>query len=168
MPALVVTPPHVRFKPALDISPSVFLAGSIEMGLAEDWQARAIEVLHAYASVIYNPRRADWDSSWVQSIDNPQFTGQVNWELDMIAKADHVLFYFDPQTKAPITLMELGLCTGRGRSISVCCPEGFWRKGNVDIVCEREGFITYPSLERMLSLPPLSLLQASRSTLRSA
>jgi len=44
--------------------------------------------------------------------------------------------YFDPNTKSPISLLELGLHANSGKMI-VCCPKGFWRKGNVDIVCER-------------------------------
>ncbi len=46
--------------------------------------------------------------------------------------------YFDPDGKAPISLLELGL-HARGGKMVVCCPEGFWRKGNVEIVCERYG-----------------------------
>ena len=42
--------------------------------------------------------------------------------------------YFAPETKAPITLLELGLFARTGKAV-VCCPEGFWRKGNVDVVC---------------------------------
>ena len=30
--------------------------------------------------------------------------------------------------------MELGLCANQD-NIIVCCPDGFWRKGNVQIVC---------------------------------
>lgn len=150
MSTLVVMPP-LRYQKSNPKGMSVFLAGSIEMGAAVDWQAEAIKRLTPYFDVIYNPRRTDWDSSWTQSIENPEFNAQVHWELDMINLADYVLFYFDPQTKCPITLMELGMCTGRGRAISVCCPEGFWRKGNVDIVCNREGFVTYPVFDDMLT-----------------
>jgi hypothetical protein len=32
--------------------------------------------------------------------------------------------------------LEFGLFARTGKMM-VCCPEGFWRKGNVDIVCER-------------------------------
>ena len=120
---------------------SIFLGGSIEMGIAEDWQAKLTAALTDYNVALFNPRRNDWDSTWVQSIDNPQFNEQVNWELSAIEEADFVVFYFDPATKSPITLMELGLCAGAGRGLSiiVCCPDGYWRKGNVEIVCKRYG-----------------------------
>ena len=43
--------------------------------------------------------------------------------------------YLDPDSKAPISLLELGLYADRANIILVC-PEGYWRKGNVDIVAE--------------------------------
>lgn len=134
------------------MKPSLFLAGSIEMGTAMEWQDRvAVEL--AYADVvIYNPRRKDWDSSWTQSIDNPQFNEQVNWELDHIHRADIVMFYFDPFTKSPITLMELGVVSQlQNKDVYVCCEEPFWRKGNVDILCKRSNIKTFSSLEEMIA-----------------
>ena len=114
---------------------SIFLAGSIEMGTAENWQERLVrELSDMNHLVIYNPRRDDWDSSWEQTIDNEQFNEQVVWELKHLEKATVIPIYFSPGTKSPITLLELGLFARTGKAV-VCCPEGFWRKGNVDIVC---------------------------------
>ena len=50
--------------------------------------------------------------------------------------ANLIVFYFDPNTKSPITLLELGLFAAL-KYVIVCCPDGFWRKGNVEIVCDR-------------------------------
>lgn len=114
----------------------IFLAGSIEMGTAENWQEKIANDLVDFSNVVLlNPRRKDWDSSWEQSIDNPQFKEQVAWELEMLEDSDLVVFYFDPNTKSPITLLELGLWANTDKAVAVCCPDGFWRKGNVDIVC---------------------------------
>lgn len=113
---------------------TVFLAGSIEMGTAEDWQYKLVKQFEDSNITFLNPRRDDWDSSWTQSIDNPQFSEQVTWELSGIENSDLVVFVFDPSTKSPITLLELGLVAGMGKEAVVFCPEPFWRKGNVDIV----------------------------------
>ena len=111
----------------------LFLAGSIEMGAAENWQDRLAKSLSDMDDlVILNPRRDDWDSSWEQTIENPQFFEQVAWELMALEASDVATIYFDPNTKSPITLLELGLFHQKA---VVYCPEGFWRKGNVDIVC---------------------------------
>lgn len=122
----------------------VFLAGSIEMGRADPWQdVLATKLLAANPSLIVaNPRRQAWDSSWEQSIDNPVFAEQVNWELDYLSRADLVVFYFQPGTQSPITLLELGKHLERpdaATSTLVCCPPGFWRRGNVEIVMARAG-----------------------------
>jgi len=116
---------------------SIFLAGSIEMGKAENWQEKLERYLKRFENlIIFNPRRDDWDSSWVQSIDNPQFLEQVTWELIAQEHSDIIAIYFSPGTKSPITLPELGLFAHTGKQI-VCCPEGYWRKGNIDITCQR-------------------------------
>lgn len=128
---------------------SVFLAGSIEMGAAENWQTKIENGLSNLGITILNPRRDDWDSSWVQSIDNPQFNEQVNWELNAMEKADIIAVYFDPNTKSPITLLELGLFA-KTKKLIVCCPEGYWRKGNVDIVCHRNEINQVNSLDELL------------------
>lgn len=127
---------------------SIFLAGSIEMGQAEDWQSKVQDMLKDQDCLILNPRRDDWDSSWAQSKDNPHFREQVEWELDALEHAELILMYFDPNTRSPITLLELGLFASSKKMV-VCCPEGFWRKGNVDIVCERYGIVQVETLEEL-------------------
>lgn len=145
--AQVIKPPH-----PIDIPvglKSVFLAGSIEMGQAEDWQRCFVQAFVDEQVVILNPRRDDWDSSWVQQIENHQFRGQVKWELAGQEQADVIAMYFSPDTKAPITLLELGLFARSGKVI-VCCPPGFWRKGNVDVVCRRYGVKQVADLQTLI------------------
>jgi len=125
---------------------SVFLAGSIEMGKAEDWQVRIENELADFKVTMYNPRRDDWDSSWEQKATNPQFNYQVNWEMNRLNHASIIFMYFSPDTKSPISLLELGLHADRTDMI-VCCPEGFWRKGNVEIVCHRHGIPLHNTME---------------------
>lgn len=110
------------------------------MGTAPDWQAEVENQLADLDMVIYNPRRDDWDSTWVQSADNPQFREQVEWELAGLELANMIVLYLAPGTMSPISLLELGIYAANGsKKLVVCCPEGFQRKGNVDIICERYG-----------------------------
>jgi hypothetical protein len=126
----------------------IFLAGSIEMGNAVNWQAIVANALKEIDVLVFNPRRKEWDATWPQSIDFAPFREQVEWELDALERADFILFYFAPETKAPITLLELGLHAHR--KIIVCCPDGYWRKGNVDIVCRRYGVTQVATLEELI------------------
>jgi hypothetical protein len=128
---------------------SVFLAGSIDMGRAEPWQAEVELALVDTPALILNPRRDDWDATWPQRADHPQFRAQVEWELEAQERADLIAMYFAPGSQAPITLLELGLFARSGRLV-VCCPEGFWRKGNVDVVCRRYGVPQAPDLAALI------------------
>ncbi len=130
----------------------VFLAGSIEMGKAEDWQKKITKELSEFEDVIIlNPRREDWDSSWEQSIDNNKFVEQVEWELEAQEKADYIIMNFVEDTKSPISLLELGLFARSGK-LFVCCPRKFWRKGNVDVVCRKyTGCVPYEDMPSLLS-----------------
>jgi hypothetical protein len=141
-----IKPPEpLRLEPG---TPSLFLGGSIEMGAAVDWQAQVAGALDDLDIVLLNPRRESWDASWPQSADFAPFREQVEWELEAQERADLLVFYFAPGTKSPITLLELGLAARR-RAI-VCCPEGFWRKGNVDIVSRRYGMVQVPDLPALV------------------
>jgi len=125
----------------LDLPPgarAIFLAGSIEMGAAEDWQSALTDSLRAFDVVVLTPRRDAWDSSWPQRIGDPRFREQVEWELDGLDRADVIAMWFAPATRAPITLLELGLHARSGKLV-VGCPDGYWRKGNVEVVCARLG-----------------------------
>jgi len=134
---------------------SIFLAGTIDMGEAEDWQKEVEKALAEFDVVILNPRRDDWDASWEQSIDNPEFKEQVSWELSAQEHASFVLFVFGSspeaakKAKAPITFLELGRFSNK--DCMVCCPDQFYRKGNVDIFCERYGIPLYEDMQKMLT-----------------
>lgn len=137
---VVIKAPHPVPEPDLELYPvSVFLGGSIDMGMAEHWQERLAADLSKYDDqdlVLYNPRRDDWDASWVQDpTPGTQFHEQVTWELDMQDEADIRVYYFGADSKAPITLLELGLFSVYPNVI-VCCPKTFYRYGNVKIVAD--------------------------------
>jgi hypothetical protein len=132
----------------------IFLAGSIEQGTAEKWQEKVVEALLDMNVLLLNPRRETWDASWDENKDNNEFRAQVEWELDALARANYIVMNFDPDTKSPISLLELGLYADSGKLL-VVCPEHFWRKGNVDIVCEKyhiPQFETLPELIKYLEV----------------
>lgn len=114
----------------------IFLAGSIEMGSAVNWQSEVVNELGDLNVVILNPRRDDWDSSWIQTIENEWFRTQVEWELGAMDDADVILMNFVGNTQSPITLLEFGLYAASGKLI-VSCDRDFWRRGNVEVVCHK-------------------------------
>lgn len=126
----------------------VFLAGSIEMGCAEKWQDALWNKLEHMDLIVLNPRREDWDSTWVQTSENEQFSAQVDWEHSAMQEADVIAMYFDFTTKSPITLLELGLFASSGKLV-VCCPPAFWRFGNVEYICKKYNIPLVYSFEDM-------------------
>ncbi len=147
--AQLVFPPQAL--PQNSHLPKVFLAGSIDMGLAPNWQTELSTALEAWPGWILNPRRPDWDPTWDQSPHNPQFVEQVNWELLGLEMADLICMYLAPESKAPISLLELGLHAQSGRLV-ICCPEGFWRRGNVLVVAQRYGISQVEKLSDFIPL----------------
>jgi hypothetical protein len=145
--------PPAATEASLSCSKRIFLAGSIEMGKADNWQHMLTELCRTQYPdkevCFYNPRREDWDSGWEQQMSNPQFHEQVSWEMNHLERATDILFYFQPGTMSPISLLELGL-HARDKKACVVCPDGFWRKGNVDIVCERFGIPWFATADAAL------------------
>ena len=129
---------------------TVFLAGTIDNGNSEDWQQTVAGKLAGKDRhyLLYNPRQEEW---------HPEREGemeyQVNWELEHMEKADHILMVFLPGSQSPITLLELGLHARSGRLLVVCTP-GFYRYDNVRITCEHYGVPVFSSLEEAIEALP--------------
>lgn len=150
MSVKVRTPETNPMKPTARI----FLAGSIENGVAENWQDRlANNLTERYADldcnvIINNPRRDNWDSSIDPTSNDPALIDQINWELDELDRSDVIAMYFDPNTKSPISLLELGLY--KDRNIFVYCPDEFWRSANVRVTCERFGIPVFTNKDTFM------------------
>lgn len=112
---------------------AVFLAGTTT---APDWRDALIASLTDQPITIINPLRRDWDSTWREEETFEPFREQVQWELDMQEKANLVVLYFGPDTDAPISLLELGLCARLNKALVVCHPS-YRKRGNVQMICRQ-------------------------------
>lgn len=143
----VVVPAPAR--PVLrDDVKSVFLAGTTSSTDQQDWRELLTQALGHLPVTIFNPYRADWDSSWKEDISDSKFVEQVNWELDMQERASVVVVYFHPLSQAPVSLLEFGLCARSAKAI-VVCPQGYWKRGNVQVVCSRLGITFLDTIEEL-------------------
>lgn len=130
----IQTPPEPH-----KVSITIFLAGSIDNGEAPLWHQPLVQDIEDYLrkygtdmnlQINYlNPRRDDWDKTAAKDA----LTEQIVWELDGIKRSDIVLFYFSPESKAPVTMLEFGLCLGMGKHILAYCPPEFYRETNVKV-----------------------------------
>lgn len=145
---------------------SVFLAGSIEMGKAVQWQKQMAIELSTLPITVNNPRRGHWDPNATKDAKDKEFAAQVKWELAALEKADVICFFFDTNTLSPVTMLELGLWA-KSKKVIVCCGGKFWRAGNVHLTCERYGvpFVTsfeelVPAIKEMLAEKGLKIAAA--------
>jgi len=133
--AQIVTTPA---RPELVGKRSIFLASTTSRTTGPDWRETLTDAIAHLPITIFNPVRSDWDSLWREDPDFPPFHKQVHWGLDMQERADVVIVYYGPETVAPISLLELGLCARSGKAI-VVCHRDYKKRGNVHIVSQRLG-----------------------------
>lgn len=126
----------------LNPADNLFLAGSITG--AQDWQKemafeecpiigfgasrKATRLIDHFN--VFNPRRMNFDAS------NPAVEQeQITWEYHCIHQCRYILFWFAPETLAPITLFELGsaLNTHEHERIFIGIDPGYKRKNDVII-----------------------------------
>lgn len=79
---------------------SIFLAGSITG--ASNWQEEAGDILYPHFN-IFNPRQDNYNP-----LNKDLELEQISWEYKYLDIANITLFYFAPETLAPITLLEYG------------------------------------------------------------
>lgn len=138
-----------RDEPPSSSRRSLFLSGSTDGATTADWRAVVSRSLDHLPIAIYNPLRPDWDSTWIPDISFTPFREQVEWELKMLESVDVIAVYFAPRSESPITLLELGLFVS-SKKVVVACPKEFWRRGNVEIVCNRYGVKFVESLDDLV------------------
>lgn len=147
----VITPNDVDQQPRYPTR-SIFLAGPTEIL----WRAGFIFALRqrlpATNTTIFDPFQPRWDSTWKEDVDrDPRFAAQVDWELTAQDKATAVAVFFHGDSKAPVSLLELGLCARSGKAV-VGCEPGYWKRGNVQAVCRRYGVPLADSLDGLADM----------------
>lgn len=120
----------------LNPADNLFLAGSITG--AQDWQKEMAYKTYEVGMLwnirlidhfnVFNPRRANFD------VSNPAVEQeQITWEYHCIHQCRYILFWFAPETLAPITLFELGsaLNTHEHENIFIGIDPEYKRKNDV-------------------------------------
>ncbi len=121
---------------------SIFLAGTIDNGKSINWQLEMEDILKDYNVTLLNPRRDNWNPNSSRA----EMAKQINWEMDNLDKCDVIFMNILEESLSPITLLELGLYANSGKMI-VSCHEEFWRKINVDVVCDRFNIPRYDNFD---------------------
>lgn len=124
----------------------IFLAGSVQTSGEQPWRDQLINALTNESVTLFDPRT----TSYGAGASSDEFKTHVNWELEALEESDLVVMYLDAASQSPISLIELGLYA-QSEKLIVCCADGFWKKGNVEIVCERYGVHQVAKLEDLIT-----------------
>lgn len=148
----VITPNDQEQQPHYPTR-SIFLAGPTEIPWRPGFLASLKQRLTAPTNItVFDPFQPRWDSTWKEDVDkDPRFAAQVDWELAAQDKATAVAVFFHADSKAPVSLLELGLCARSGKAV-VGCEPGYWKRGNVQAVCRRYGVPLADSMDGLVDL----------------
>lgn len=124
---------------------TIFLAGTIDMGNSENWQAALVETFSSSEGryILYNPRRDTFTST------PEEMEYQVNWELDHLEKSQIIIMNILGSSNSPVTLLEMGLFMKSGKLLVACEPD-YYRHTNVLLTCARYNVPLYPSLQSLI------------------
>lgn len=158
-------------RPALQHATRLFLAGTTPVKDKDgttpvvDWRHVVRTATHDLPVTVFDPLRADWDASWVEDPAFPPFRQQVDWELEMQEQASLLAFFFDPGREGSVSLLELGLCAGRGTAQAIVgCPAGYVKRGNVQMVCARYGILLVDSAEALAAEVRAALIKSEQAS----
>ncbi len=124
---------------------TIFLAGTIDMGNSENWQAALVETFSSSEGryILYNPRRDTFTST------PEEMEYQVNWELDHLEKSQIIIMNILGSSNSPVTLLEMGLFMKSGKLLVACEPD-YYRHANVLLTCARYNVPLYSSLKALM------------------
>lgn len=127
-------PPHTT---------TVFLAGAIDMGEAENWQLNVIQAFAADESfTLVNPRRERFTDDMEDE--------QILWELAALEQAHYIIMWFPKDAEAPVSFLELGLYLRSGK-LFLGVENGFYRQRNIELTAERYEIPVFYKLENLVS-----------------
>lgn len=145
----IIQPDHKQTynKEIITSDPEIrlFLAGSIEMGKAKNWQADIAKQLTDTVNqelaaahkglmptlIFYNPRRTE-------NFTPEMEVKQIEWEQERLEKADYIFMYIQADTKSPISLLEFGEFMRTGK-LFLSCNSTFYRYQNLRITAKHVG-----------------------------
>lgn len=121
----------------------VFLAGSIDNRYFGNWRKETAKKLETKVNV-FDPTNMKHDS-----LNDAEMKSHIIWELDALAIADKILLNFLPDSKSPISLVELGLYVASNKLI-VVCPKEFYKSRYVFTLCEKYNTPIFENLNKAL------------------
>lgn len=123
--------------------PFIFLSGTDDTECSPNWHDWVAQWLQNLPVTVFNPRGNGFNPKSSKYTRNLL----VDWEMDYINVADLIILYFYPGTLSTTSLLMLALYIGSKKSIVVCCPNGYWKKKAVQVLCQRGSIALFETSE---------------------
>lgn len=167
-PRIQIITPNDDSQDPLYPTTSVFLSGATTFPWREVFLAKLRDLFHSAAGdddtahhhhhhhhpggvTVYAPFQPNWTAEWREDLDDASFRVQVGWELARQDGAAVVAVFFDARSQSPVSLLEFGLCARSGKAV-VGCDRDFWKRGNVEAVCQRYGVPMADDVDGLVAL----------------
>ena len=121
----------------------IFLAGSIDNRYFGNWRKKVIEEI-GDSNIILDPTNTNHDK-----LSDEDMKLHIQWELDALSKANTILLNFLPDSKSPISLVELGLYVTSNKLI-VICPKAFYKSRYVYTLREKYNTPIFDNINKAL------------------
>lgn len=106
----------------------IFLAGSIDLNLKNNWRRKVVETIGNKFD-FFDPTITNHDQ-----LNDVQMKTHIEWELNALELSDIILLNFLPESKSPISLVELGMYVKTTKLI-VVCPDNFYQSRYIKTLC---------------------------------
>ncbi|CAM1372061.1 nucleoside 2-deoxyribosyltransferase domain-containing protein [Tenacibaculum xiamenense] len=119
----------------------VFLAGSMCIDKEDDWRKNVIK---NFANVFdfIDPTNENHNL-----LNDSQMEHHINWELEGLELSDIILMNLLPESKSPISMVELGLYA-RSNKLIICCPENFYQYRYIKTLAKKYNVALFTELEK--------------------
>lgn len=117
----------------------IFLAGSMDVNVTNTWRNSIVNELYNTYD-FFDPTIDNHDN-----LTDTQMRNHILWELKALELSDIVLLNLLPESKSPISLIELGMYVKTNKLI-VVCPEEFYTSRYLEELCSYYKVDLYKSL----------------------
>ncbi|SEC82566.1 Nucleoside 2-deoxyribosyltransferase like [Tenacibaculum sp. MAR_2009_124] len=119
----------------------VFLAGSLSIDKIDNWRNTLV---NSYST---NFDFIDPTNDNYVLLNTSQMEKHINWELEGLELSDIIFMNLLPESKSPISMVELGLYA-KSNKLIICCPEIFYQYRYIKTIAKKYNAALFTELEK--------------------
>ncbi len=119
----------------------VFLAGSMCIDKEDNWRKNVIKN-YANDFDFIDPTNENHNL-----LNDSLMKKHINWELEGLELSDIIFMNLLPESKSPISMVELGLYA-RSNKLIICCPENFYQYRYINALAKKYNVTLFSELDK--------------------